>query len=67
MLIIIGRIHFSIHYPDLDHEARKQIWETFIQKAQLGADLTVSIKDDVERLASHKMNGRQVCPIRRLI
>lgn len=56
-----GRIHFSIHYPDLDASARKQIWMTFIQKAHASVGTTSKISDeDIDNLATHEMNGRQV-------
>lgn len=60
--ICIGRIHFSIHYPDLDANARKLIWKQFISKAYASVDVkTHLIRDkDVDELARHEMNGRQV-------
>ena len=58
MLTFLGRIHFSIYYPDLDFEARRAIWKTFILKTQ-GSKLEIS-DEDIDRLAKYKMNGRQV-------
>lgn len=59
----LGRIHFSIHYPDLDRDARRKVWRMFIDKAQSSEGVTSNISDaDVERLAMHEMNGRQVRP-----
>ena len=55
---ITGRIHFSIPYPDLDFEARKRIWKMFFGKATSGAGKFS--EEDIDRLAEHKMNGRQV-------
>ena len=58
-----GRIHFSIHYPDLDVEARRLIWKTFISRAHSSAGTEASFKDEeMEELAKHEMNGRQVSP-----
>ena len=57
-----GRIHFSIHYPDLDVDARKQIWKQFITKAHVNSHEKVKLISDIDiqRLAKHEMNGRQV-------
>ena len=55
---IPGRIHFSIPYPDLDFEARKRIWKMFFGKATSGAGKFN--EEDIDRLAVHEMNGRQV-------
>ena len=62
---ILGRIHFSIHYPDLDAKARRQIWKQFISKAfaSSGARTGTISEEDADKLAKHEMNGRQVCPI----
>lgn len=57
LTVIPGRIHFSIHYPDLDFESRKAIWRTFFGKALKNATIS---EDEFNRLAEHKMNGRQV-------
>ncbi|KAJ7047085.1 P-loop containing nucleoside triphosphate hydrolase protein [Mycena alexandri] len=51
-----SRIHFSIHYPDLDFDSRKTIWQTFFAKV-----LKDPIRpEDLDRLASIQMNGRQI-------
>ncbi|KAF8576015.1 P-loop containing nucleoside triphosphate hydrolase protein [Ramaria rubella] len=52
-----SRIHFSIHYPDLDFESRKGIWKTFFAKATKGREID---EEDLNRLAKHEMNGRQI-------
>lgn len=56
-----SRIHFSFHYPDLNFEARKQIWQTFWKRAGIEgvkpADLT---EDELAKLAKHALNGRQI-------
>lgn len=51
-----SRIHFCIHYPDLDFDSRREIWSTFLKKA---SDSGFSDRD-LDRLASHEMNGRQI-------
>ena len=53
----VGRIHFSIHYPDLDYESRKQIWHTFLNKITRREEFGEEI---VDKLAKIVMNGRQV-------
>ncbi|KAK7681611.1 hypothetical protein QCA50_015344 [Cerrena zonata] len=53
-----SRIHFSIHYPDLDYDSRKKIWQTFLKKV-LGPEGEFN-KDDLHRLAEYTMNGRQI-------
>ncbi|KAH8823683.1 P-loop containing nucleoside triphosphate hydrolase protein [Flagelloscypha sp. PMI_526] len=50
-----SRIHFLVHYPDLDPPARRKIWTIFTEKASL----TVS-EEDLETLANYEMNGRQI-------
>ena len=50
-----GRIHFSIHYPDLDIAARLAIWKMFIERAD--GHIT---DPEIDKLAKHVMNGRQV-------
>ncbi|KAI9713538.1 MAG: hypothetical protein M1820_000920 [Bogoriella megaspora] len=56
-----SRIHFSIHYPDLGLDARKQIWKTFLTKAHQAEDRNATIRDeDLEILARHELNGRQI-------
>ncbi|KAJ7642836.1 P-loop containing nucleoside triphosphate hydrolase protein [Mycena rosella] len=54
-----SRIHFSIHYPELGFESRRQIWQTFFAKAVKNpAHIT---PEHLDRLAKLPMNGRQVC------
>ena len=50
-----GRIHFSVHYPELDFAARKSIWKTFFSRASLPI-----AEEEVNKLAEHRLNGRQV-------
>ena len=54
-----GRIHFSIQYPELDYLARKAIWKTFFDKVAREGNGIIS-DEDIDRLAKHQMNGRQV-------
>ncbi|KAF7302929.1 AAA family [Mycena kentingensis (nom. inval.)] len=53
-----SRIHFSIHYPDLGFESRRQIWQTFLKKV-MGARPQLTV-DQLDRLAERSLNGRQI-------
>ncbi|THG97095.1 hypothetical protein EW026_g4850 [Hermanssonia centrifuga] len=55
-----SRIHFCVHYPDLDKPSRLAIWRTFFQKA-FGDPGAMTISEaDLDRLATREMNGRQI-------
>lgn len=56
-----GRIHFSIHYPDLNFDSRKAIWKTFIKRSSSSGGHAEFSEEDINRLAALEMNGRQVC------
>ncbi|KAG6829012.1 hypothetical protein H0H87_012876, partial [Tephrocybe sp. NHM501043] len=53
-----SRIHFAMHYPDLNHDARKAIWKTFVQRTS--GDQGRFNDNDYNNLASYKLNGRQI-------
>lgn len=51
-----SRLNLIIPYPDLDAEARRVVWNTFI-----GNDFEHTIKGDhLDTLAEHKCNGREI-------
>ncbi|KAH8823866.1 P-loop containing nucleoside triphosphate hydrolase protein [Flagelloscypha sp. PMI_526] len=50
-----SRVHFLVHYPDLDTNARRKIWTLFANKANL--DIKES---ELAALAEYKLNGRQI-------
>ncbi|KAJ7266957.1 P-loop containing nucleoside triphosphate hydrolase protein [Mycena haematopus] len=53
-----SRIHFSIHYPDLGFDSRRQIWQTFLDKVMKNpTDIT---PEQLDRLATLTLNGRQI-------
>jgi hypothetical protein len=54
----IGRIHFSVHYPDLDFAARCTIWRMFLAKAVKDGEPIADV--DIERVSQRGLNGRQV-------
>ena len=56
--LFAGRIHFSVHYPGLDLDARKKIWQMFFAKAS-----TEIGEADLDILAGYTINGRQVCDV----
>lgn len=51
-----SRIHLTLHYPDLDQDARGHIWEQFAW-SQHRIDLT---SEECRRLSQLPMNGRQI-------
>ncbi|KAF8521951.1 P-loop containing nucleoside triphosphate hydrolase protein [Hysterangium stoloniferum] len=55
-----SRIHFSVYYPELDFDSRKSIWQTFFKQVSKSGAVPDISEEDVERLAKHVMNGRQV-------
>jgi len=56
MYMITGRIHFSVSYPELDSNSRKIIWAKFFERSSF--DIS---DEELSRLASYSINGRQVC------
>lgn len=51
-----SRVHLSLNYPDLDSEARMQIWKQFSSRSMQNS-LT---EDDLARLSEFAFNGRQI-------
>lgn len=51
-----SRITLCIHYTDLDVSARKQIWTNLFKAAKL----SIHNRIDVNQLAAHVLNGRQI-------
>ncbi len=62
--LCLDRIHVSVNYRDLDARARKKFWNQFITKtyASSGVKTDWISDEDVQRLARHEKNGRQVGP-----
>ncbi|KAG6839442.1 hypothetical protein C0991_002530, partial [Blastosporella zonata] len=52
-----SRIHFCMHYPDLNQDSRKIIWKSFIRRV-LG-DQTGFTEDQYNYIANNELNGRQ--------
>ena len=61
-----SRIHLSLEYPPLDHEARAAIWKGFLsrtvslKKELQGNDAHEVADEDVQRLSKLELNGRQI-------
>lgn len=58
----IGRIHFTLHYKDLDESARATVWRNFFESASAsksGNHFNISDRD-ITTLAKLQLNGRQV-------
>ena len=58
LVLFAGRIHFCLKYPDLDLGARRAVWKTFLAKARVSSEDIAEA--DIDRLAEHPLNGRQV-------
>jgi SpoVK/Ycf46/Vps4 family AAA+-type ATPase len=56
---MMSRVHIALCYPDLGHDARKKIWESFLERAPKG-EVKLRSKE-LEKLAARNLNGRQVC------
>jgi hypothetical protein len=55
-----SRIHFTLHYPDLDELSRRTIWKNFLGTiAKISESDSIS-EEDFDRLAKHVLNGRQI-------
>ena len=58
-----SRIQLALHYEPLDQKQRKQVWMNFIDHLEdLGETHvdTEDLRDHVDLLAEHEMNGRQI-------
>ncbi|KAH7090217.1 hypothetical protein FB567DRAFT_626231 [Paraphoma chrysanthemicola] len=61
-----SRIHLSLYYPKLSHEARSSIWKMFIARSSNTALPTLLEQRFLDRLASYDINGRQIKNIIRM-
>ncbi|CAG8959829.1 hypothetical protein HYFRA_00001737 [Hymenoscyphus fraxineus] len=55
-----SRIHFKLHYENLDETSRLKIWKTFINKITDTAEGTTLTEEDISLLAKKPLNGRQI-------
>ena len=66
---VASRIHYGIKYGPLGVNARREIWQRFLAKASTEKGNAKYDSNDLEDLAKHELNGREVsrlCP-RRLL
>ncbi|KAK8123929.1 hypothetical protein PG999_003847 [Apiospora kogelbergensis] len=58
-----SRIQLAVHYTNLNDDQRRQIWTNFFSRLKhLDEDGInfADLKDNIKRLARHKMNGREI-------
>jgi SpoVK/Ycf46/Vps4 family AAA+-type ATPase len=57
----MSRIHLWINYPNLDLEARRKIWSTFVRPQDDHSIYASNISDQtLDRLAEEELNGREI-------
>jgi hypothetical protein len=56
----LGRIHFNVHYPELDEARRKAVWTNFLTTIAKSTEVAEFDEGDVAKLAQHTLNGRQI-------
>lgn len=56
---VLSRIHLKIKYPELTKDARRKIWESFLSEASTSKGPAIIKVDDLKRLESMKLNGRE--------
>ncbi len=57
---ILNRIHASLRYDELKKDARKAVWQFFVQRAKTTHGYRRRGEQALEDLADRKMNGREV-------
>lgn len=57
-----SRVQLALHYPPLDEKGRWEIWRNFINALKDEGEKvnTEELKDKIDVLAKHKLNGRQI-------
>jgi len=55
-----SRIHFSIHYPELNEASRKAVWTNFITMIAKTSENANITNEDIINLSKHVLNGRQI-------
>ena len=60
-----SRIHIALRYGDLTSKAKRSVWKMFLGKVQAveGVQTADFTDKDLDALARHNMNGRQVGPL----
>ncbi|EPS31085.1 hypothetical protein PDE_06039 [Penicillium oxalicum 114-2] len=52
-----GRIHFTLHYPDLSEESRKEVWTNFLKSVTEKSEISSLTGSEFATLARHNFNG----------
>ncbi|OJI82824.1 hypothetical protein ASPTUDRAFT_149218 [Aspergillus tubingensis CBS 134.48] len=55
-----SRIHFTMHYPELDTNSRLEVWKNFLTNVAKSSELAEFTADDFVALSRHALNGRQI-------
>ncbi|PYH94743.1 AAA family ATPase [Aspergillus ellipticus CBS 707.79] len=55
-----SRIHFTMHYPDLDETSRHEVWKNFLTNVAKTSELSEFAAEDFASLSKHPLNGRQI-------
>ncbi|RAK95687.1 ATP-binding protein [Aspergillus ibericus CBS 121593] len=55
-----SRIHFTLHYPELDANSRQEVWKNFLTNVAKTSELSEFTADDLAALSRHPLNGRQI-------
>ena len=53
----LSRIHVALHFRNLSHESKIQVWTAFISKIGASASIT---PEQIALLAERDINGRQI-------
>lgn len=61
-----SRIHLSIAYPPLSANARRELWNSFIERANRGQPPGWLTTDFLDQLVEEKINGREIRNIVRI-
>ena len=57
---VMGRMHYGVCYDRLDKSARKDVWQSFLQRAITKKGTAKYSLQELESLVSHNLNGREV-------
>ncbi|KAF2185525.1 P-loop containing nucleoside triphosphate hydrolase protein [Zopfia rhizophila CBS 207.26] len=57
---IVNRIHFIMKYGSLNENARKEVWKSFLEKANTEKKAAVCELKDFNRLACMELNRREI-------
>ncbi|KAH8724359.1 P-loop containing nucleoside triphosphate hydrolase protein [Phaeosphaeriaceae sp. PMI808] len=55
-----SRIHFTLHYPELDERSRRAVWTNLLGTVAKTSETSTISEADIDRLAKYALNGRQI-------